>query len=268
VTTAAPAAPTAGRWRLPRAELLKVRKRRWLVATTALLTVGAVGLILLILELLHVFNPDHHGPAGGMDNFRGAVEFMTDLTAVVAAVLVGSYVATNDVDSGVFRELVATGRSRTQLYLARVPGGLVVLWTLAGIAFALVAAVSLLAAGSEPQPSWRIIVETGLWLELCAAVAFAMALGIGSLIGSRAATITVLLGWLLVVQPILSHIGSLGNAGREWLARVALVSIAPIRIGGQEDRVPMSTGVAVLVIAAWIVIPLAAGLWRTRTRDA
>jgi ABC-type transport system involved in multi-copper enzyme maturation permease subunit len=265
---AAPGVLSLGRWRLPRAELLKVRKRRWLVITTALLTIGAVALILLILALLHVFNPAHHGPAGGSDNFRGSVEFMSQLTAVVAAVLVGSYSATSDVDSGVFRELVVTGRSRTHLYLARVPGGLIVLWVLAGIAYLIAAMSAVWLAGSDPQPSLRILVETGLWLELSAAVAFSLALGLGSLIGSRAATITVLLGWLLIVQPVLSGIGSLGNAGREWLARAALVRLAPIQIGNHADRVPMSLGVALVVIAAWVAVPLAAGLWRTRTRDA
>src|SRR5205085_4242748 len=54
--------------RLVRAEVLKLRKRRGLVAITALLTlvpaVGTYG----VLAILHWANPAHHGPAGGVTN--------------------------------------------------------------------------------------------------------------------------------------------------------------------------------------------------------
>lgn len=256
------------RFRLARAEFLKLRKHRGLVATTALLTIGIVALVFLILAMLHVFNPDHHGPAGGSDNFRGAIEFMSTLSAAVAAALVGAFAATGDVDAGVFRDLVTTGRSRAQLFLARVPGGMALLGLMVGIAFLLVTVLSLALAGGQPKPSLARIIETGLWIELCAGVAFALALGVGSVMGSRGGTIAILLAWLIVVQPIVSHIGSLGNAGREWLPRTALIRISPIQIGDSSDRVPMSVGVAIVVIVAWIVVPLAAGLWRTQTRDA
>jgi hypothetical protein len=96
---------------------------------------------------------------------------------------------------------------------------------------------------------------------------FCLALGIGALFGSRAATIGVLLGLLLVALPILGHIHALG-VGREATLNVALQRIAPAVLRDQNDNVPMSVGAAVLSLALWVLLPLAAGLWRTNTRDA
>ncbi len=141
---------SGGRFRLARAEFLKLRKHRGLVLTTALLTIGIVVLVYAILVLLHVFNPDHHGPAGGVDNLRHAMELMSVLGAAVAAPLVGAFAATGDVDSGVFRELVVTGRSRTHLFLARVPGGLAVLWVFVAAAYSARGGARRHSRGHEP----------------------------------------------------------------------------------------------------------------------
>ena len=46
------------------------------------------------------------------------------LLVVVAGIMVGSSLGTSDESSGVFRELVATGRPRLDLFAARVPAGL------------------------------------------------------------------------------------------------------------------------------------------------
>ena len=67
MTALAPSAniPTPG---LVRAEILKLRKRRGLVATVSVLTVGAAILTYGIIAILHAVNPGHHGPAGGVTN--------------------------------------------------------------------------------------------------------------------------------------------------------------------------------------------------------
>jgi ABC-type transport system involved in multi-copper enzyme maturation permease subunit len=254
---------------MPRAELLKLRKRRGVWIPAVVLTVGAVVLTYLIIEIFHLAKPHRYGPAGGADNFHNLTLLLGGVvgTGMVAAVLIGSAAATQDESAGVFRHLVTTGRSRTQLFLARIWGGLAFTLALMTAAFLLSLVIAIALAGKNPTPSAGLVVKQGLWLELSAAIMFCLALGIGALFGSRAATIGVLLGLLLVALPILGHIHALG-VGREATLNVALQRIAPAVLRDQNDNVPMSVGAAVLSLALWVLLPLAAGLWRTNTRDA
>ena len=134
---AGPARPRAGAVtrRLAGAEFLKVRKRRGLVALTAMLTVGAVVLAGGVLAILHAADPAKYGPAGGLGNLANAGFIVSSLGAV-AAVLVGATMGAGDVQAGVFRDLVATGRSRLALFTARIPGGLALLWPLVAASWA------------------------------------------------------------------------------------------------------------------------------------
>ena len=119
MTALAPSLPTP---RLVRAEVLKLRKRRGLVAITACLTVGAALVTCGILAILHWANPAHHGPAGGVVNLGHGL-FVLGILGAVAATLVGATAGAGDLNAGIFRELVATGRSRRALFRARIPGG-------------------------------------------------------------------------------------------------------------------------------------------------
>jgi ABC-type transport system involved in multi-copper enzyme maturation permease subunit len=257
----------AAQLRLPRAELLKLRKRRGVWIPAAFLTVGAIGIMYLVIELFHVANPAKYGAAGGTSNFQHALLLMGQLAGMVAAVLVGTSAGTEDLSSGVFRELVATGRPRTQLFLAKIPGGLALLLPLVAAAYSLLVLLTVWLARSNPTPTTRQLVEAGLWALLAATMIFCLALGLGSLIGSRPAAISVLLAWLLVVQMILRNITAFG-VGREAMPSAALDRIAPVTIGDRHDQVPMSHTAAIVVIVLWAVVPLVAGWWRTRTRDA
>ena len=51
--------------RLIQAEVLKLVRRRGLMAWSLLLTVGSVLVAEIVLVTLHAVNPGHHGPAGG-----------------------------------------------------------------------------------------------------------------------------------------------------------------------------------------------------------
>jgi hypothetical protein len=271
VTTIAAEPTVAGRvprlpFRLPRAELLKLRKRRGLMATAALLTIGATIIMFVAFELFHLSNSVKYGPAGGLDRFSRWVFIYSQLGSIAAA-LIGASAGADDLSAGVFRELVVTGRSRAALYFARVPAGLAVVWTLLAGAFAIATVVTVTLAGSASTPSARLIVESGLWLGMTVGLAFLLGLGVGSLIGSRAPTIAILFAWVLILEPLLSHITPLG-AGREALLSAADWKLAPGGLIGDKLRVPMSLGVSLGVIAIWGVVSLAVGLWRTQTRDA
>jgi hypothetical protein len=99
-----------------------------------------------------------------------------------------------------------------------------------------------------------------------------VAVGFASLTGSRPAALTVLIGWQLVASPILANISSLGSARRLVLSQ-AITHFSPVNLGDRGGprggtTVTMSGGVALIVIAGWLVVFLALGAWRTRTMDA
>jgi hypothetical protein len=255
--------------RLVGAEWLKLRRRRGLVLSVLGLTVAPMVVATIVLLALD-------GPAGGKENFEGAMGVLV-LLSVVAGILVGATVGTADLRSGVFRELVVTGRSRLALFAARVPAGLALLLPIVGAAFAVMATTAVAFAGAVEvtghdvvdytAPSATLVAGTAGWLALSTALSFVLALGFSSLVGSIGTSLGVLLGFWLVATPVLLNIGQLG-ALRQALVAAPLDRLAPAALFQGEPVVPMSLGAAAFAIAAWIVVPLALGAWRTATRDA
>jgi ABC-2 type transport system permease protein len=252
--------------RLVNAEVLKLRKRRGLVLATFALTVLPMIVAYIVLVILHATEPAKHGPAGGLDNFSGSMYLLTQL-GVVAAILLGATAGAGDLRSGVFRELVVTGRPRLALFAARVPAGLGLAVVAVWAGFAVTAVASTVLAGSVEPPSAGLLVESAAWLALVVGLALVLALGVSSAVGSRGTTIGVVLGWQLVLLPILLQMGTLGSL-RELLPVAATDRIAPSALFDGGVIVPMSLSVAIAVLAAWTIVPLAAGAWRTCTRDA
>ena len=270
-TTAATGLP----WRLPRAprrpglvgaEFLKLRKRRGLVLSTLALTVVPMIIAYTVLLILHAADAAKHGPAGGLENFSGSMDLLSQLS-VVAAILIGATLGAGDLGSGVFRELVVTGRSRLALFAAQVPAGLGLVLPLVGAAFAVTAAASTVFAGSSEVPGASLLVSSAAWLGLVTGLALVLALGVSSALGSRGTTIGILLGWQLIAMPLVLQIDALGSL-REGLVGATTERLEPARLFEGGATVPMSLGAAVAVIAAWTVAPLAVGAWRTCTRDA
>lgn len=244
--------------RLVGAELLKLRKRRALVAASLALIVAPILVSSVVLAILHAANPGKYGPAGGVDNLGGSLGLLTQIGAV-AAVLVGVNAGGGDLGAGVFRELVVTGRSRLALFAARIPAGLAFLLPLVAVAFAIAAAASVALAGSEPSPGLGLLLQYAGWVGLATTVAFLLALGVASLLDSRATAVGVLLAWQLALAPLLLQSGKLDSL----LLGAALEYLEP---GAGSVSIPLTT--ALLLIVAWTLAPLAAGAWRTQTRDA
>lgn len=264
MTTFAPPAP-----RLVGADLLKLRKRRGLVVTTSVLTVGAVALTYAIIELLHVTNPAKHGPAGGVSNL-GHGAFIVSLLGAVAAAIVGAMTGAGDHEAGVYRDLVVTGRSRTSLFLSRIPAGLAFLLPFVAAAYALAAVVSVAFAGGLPTPSVNLLIEAGLWTLVQVSFYYLLAVAISCVLGSRSYTIGILLAWRLALTPLLASISALGIV-RELVPGVALAGLAPTALGDsvrQGPTVPMSTAAMAAVLIGWALVALIAGGRRDTTRDA
>ena len=268
VTAELPAKRTRAlrRPRLVSAEFLKLRKRRGLVASSLALTVLPMVVAYTILLIVHAANPAKHGPAGGLRNFSDSLDLLTTLS-VIAAILIGSTLGAGDLSSGVFRELVVTGRSRLALFAARLPAGLALLWTFVGAGFAVTATASSVFTGSLPAADATLLLESGLWLALLSALSLVLALAVSTIVGSRGTTIGIVFAWQIVVTPLLLQIKTLGSF-REGLLGAGTARLEPSGLLSHPAHVAMSLAAAVAVLAAWTLVPLALGAWRTVTRDA
>ena len=114
--------------RLIRAEVLKLRRRTGMVAMTAILTVVAVAVYYAIQAI--------RGDADG--HFNDAIAVLA-MAGSVAGAIVGATAGAADIEAGVFRDLVATGRSRLALFFARVPGAWAIVLPMLALAVALAA---------------------------------------------------------------------------------------------------------------------------------
>jgi ABC-type transport system involved in multi-copper enzyme maturation permease subunit len=248
--------------RLISADFLKLRRRRGMLSLTLLGTLGVVALVFTITGIQHAANPAKYGPAGGLATYRDAIS-VVGLLALVAGVIVGGTAGTQDLESGVFRDLVATGRSRTALFLSRVAGALAVVLPILGVTALATAVGSILLKDSAAAPqAGDLIAGTALVLA-AGALSTAVAVGVSAVVGSRGPVIGILLAFFIGISPLLQAIGFLGNS-RQLLPEVAINRI------GDLDGAPglhVALGTAIAVVLGWIALSLAAGAWRTRTRE-
>jgi hypothetical protein len=254
--------------RLVSAEFLKLYKRTGIVLAAFALTVVPASIMMVVTG-------DGDFDTGGMRSFADQFGVVAMLS-LVSGILVGATIGTADVTSGVFRDLVVTGRSRLDLYAARVPAGLLLVLSAAAAGFAIVVATGFLSAGSQPAtlygfgtvaPETGVIVKAGLWLALTTAVGFALAFGVASVVGSPGGSIAVLLALWLVVTPLVQSFDADG-----WLFDLLVISgldrVMPAGISAGDPVTQMSLMAGIAVLIAWTTIPLLAGAWRTMSRDA
>jgi hypothetical protein len=132
------------------------------------------------------------------------------------------------------------------------------------------------------KPSGGLMLRTGLWLELEAAIGFIVGLGLGSLLGQRTVAVIMMLVYEIILTPLLARapIAHLINVQR-GLVGLATAHLEPAALpfvfgggnGGPQGTnasalIPETRLVAVLVIVGWIVVWTALGARRMATRDA
>ena len=125
--------------RMISSEILKLRKKRSTMLWVLFLGAGSMVIYYAYAALDHASDPAHHGPAGGTLGFARGLQGLAILVGPLAAAMIGTEAGTGDVAAGVLRDLVATGRSRIALFLARIPAALFL--TLACLAVGLTVAV-------------------------------------------------------------------------------------------------------------------------------
>ncbi len=136
-------------WPLIATKHLELRKRRGLMITVLVMIIAPTVLILGLRLAFHLFDPAHYGPAGVPSVFAAIANLTAEFGFIVAAV-VGAAAATTDLNDGVFRYLVITGRSRLALYLARIPAGLAILVPAVAVAFTMLCLVTGYEAAPQP----------------------------------------------------------------------------------------------------------------------
>ncbi len=251
------------------ADFLKLRKKRGTVIWSLLLATAPLVIFFIVRMAEHSSTPAANPHAGGVHGYVDALRLVGAIFGPLAAILIGAEAGAGDVAVGMFRDLVATGRSRLALFATRIPAAIALSWIVTSAAYALlVIGIYALAAGS-PTPSASEMLDGFGFSLLSTAVVCAIAVGLGAVTASRPATLTALIGWQLIASPILANISSLGNS-RKLLLSQATFQFSPIKLTGGHGAqvVSMATGTALTVLAVWLAIFLALGAWRTRTMDA
>jgi ABC-2 type transport system permease protein len=248
--------------RLVSAEVLKLRRRRGMLSIALLGTLGSMLIGFTVLVIQHGGDPAKYGPAGGLGNYQGAIDFLA-LMGLVMGAIVGATAGTQDIESGVFRDLAATGRSRLALFGSRVTGAWAVALPIAGLAAVFAATASVVLAGSLPAPGAGALVAGTAQALTATALSAAMGVGVAALVGSRGPVIGILLAFFLAVQPILQQLSFLGG-GRQVIPSIALNRIGDLPAVSNID---VGLASAIAVVIAWAAAAVAAGAWRTRTRE-
>lgn len=125
---------------------MELRRRRGLLVTLVLVTVGIPSAFLAVRLLLHAVAPQTYGPAGGYSTYTALVSGVLYVFGFIVAATLGATAGSVDLAEGMFRHLVVTGRSRLALYLARIPAGLAIIVPLVAVGFTIVCAVCVFAA--------------------------------------------------------------------------------------------------------------------------
>ncbi|MEV0401975.1 hypothetical protein [Actinoallomurus sp. NPDC050550] len=247
------------------ADLLKLSRRRALMAWSVILFVGAQFLYYGLEGARHALEATRYGPAGGTRGLANAMMLVMYLGGVTA-VIIGTAAGGGDAAAGVFRDLVSTGRSRLALFAVRIPAALIVTWAFALLAIAAMAAGAVMLAGPGAAPSAGVLARCGLAVAVSLGVTAILAVGLSSLLSSRSLAIGLLLCWNLALARVLEHATSFGTL-RELLPNAAGERLIPASVGGTHV-VPMSVVTAVAVLLAWVIVASLAGAWRTTRRDA
>jgi hypothetical protein len=248
--------------RLISADVLKLRRRRGMLSISLLLTLGGVAAAFVVMAIQHAGDPAGFGPAGGLEHYRNTIGFVGAMALVVGAI-VGGTAGTQDLESGVFRDLAATGRSRTALFASRAAGAWVVVLAIVGLAAAFTGVASVALAGSLAAPSAGALIAGTVGVLVTGALSAAVAVGLSVLVASRGPVIGLQLAFYFAISPLLIGMGFLGSA-RQAIPEVAVTRIADLP---PVSDVHVALITAVVVVVAWSAAALGLGAWRTRTRE-
>ena len=247
--------------KLVRAELLKLRKRRGLVAAAAVLTIAPVAIGYTVLSILHATRSDEVRP-GGRDRQLHRLDRADDADRRRRGDPHRRHGRAGDRGAGVFRELVVDGPPAPRALRRTVPGGLVFLLPFVTVAFAIaaVAAVTLTGDGQSPVAGRRSrrppAGSASAWSSCTCwpSASRRRSARAGRRSGSCSAG-----SW--------PPRRSCSRAERldDVLPNAALLALEPAE---EAQLVTTSVPTAIAILVVWTLVPLAVGAWRTQTSDA
>jgi hypothetical protein len=243
---------------LIRMDLLKLRRRRGLMAMALLLGVGSVTVIFIVNAIRHGANPLTVAPAGGLKNFQNATQFLGTIGVVVAA-MIGVTAGAGDAELGVLRDALATGRSRLTLFGSRAVAAVVVTVAILAAGLVVVTALSIALAGSAHAPSLSEIVQRDAAVLAFGASAALVSTGVATFSRSRGPVMASLIAFGVLISQLLLQVSFLGSV-RELLPLAAFRRMAGDTISGLH----FSLAVAIAVVVAWAIAAVAAGGWWAR----
>lgn len=215
-----------------RAETKKLTRRKGVAAFAIIGTVGVVLVTFVILEIYHLSDPVKYSSIGGVSGFDKLVLILGELTIIPASIL-GSTSGSQDVESGVVRDMIVTGRSRISLFLLRLEGAIVVWLILQLTAFLIGLIVVFGLAGGAKLPGLHLVVEGGLYCLGTSSVFLLTAAGLAGLFGTRGPAIAIMIGWTFVIEVILVNVAALGPI-REAFLTTAMAGLSPIPDGARR----------------------------------
>ena len=224
-------------------------------STVGLAILGVIA-VAVIRTIVNARDPEIHPSIGGaifVDQASGLIFFVGVLGGVLMGALAGSY----DVAQGTMRYLVMTGMSRLRIYAARgialVTSVFVAL--VPGILLMLVLAVALPQVDGQGVDGHDLLVA--LWaIALFAGVYALVSMGIGSLLRSNGAAITIALLINFALTPALFVIAI-------WSEKVASLALpaALATLTGDDDS-EIGYALATIAVLAWLALFLGGGLAR------
>jgi hypothetical protein len=246
------------RLQLVRMEVLKLRRRRGLMAMALLIAVGSIGVLFAVRAARHGADPLHVPPAGGIRTFEDATDFL-GMIAIVIGAMIGATAGAGDAELGTLRDALATGRSRLALFGSRAAAAVFMTAAILVVSTALVTTLSLMLAGSAPVPSLSELVQRDAAVLGFAVSSALVAAGVATFTRSRGPVMASLIAFGALISQVLIHVSFLGNV-RVALPLVAFERVAGDAISGLHVSAP--TGIA--VILAWAGAAVAAGGWWAR----
>jgi hypothetical protein len=243
---------------LIRIDLMKLGRRRGLMAIALLIAVGSVSIMFAVNAARHGADPQHVAAAGGIKSFQDATDFL-GMIAVVIAAMIGVTAGAGDAELGMLRDLLATGRSRVALFASRSIAATATTVAVMAAALAVVTICSLLLAGSAQVPSLSEIVQRDAAVLGFAASSALVCAGIGTFARSRGPVMASVIAVGVLISQLLLRAGFLGDL-RDLLPLAAFQRLVGNAISGLHIPLP----VAIAVVIAWAVAALAAGGWWAR----
>jgi hypothetical protein len=244
---------------LVRMDVLKLRRRRGLVAIVLVIAVVPLSIYFAVNAARHAANPLHVAPAGGAEHFGKTSDFLGGSLGFVIAAMLGVTAGAGDAELGVLRDLVATGRSRVALFASRSIAAVPITVAVLAAGLLLDTACSVALTGSAHVPSVSDIVRRDVSVLGFGAVDTVLAAGVSTFARSRGPMMVSLITFGVLISQLLLPATILGNLR-------AVVPLAEFeRMAGTTTAgLHFSVALAIAALVGWAAAALAAGAWWVR----